>query len=94
MLGFGVTTVEAKSGYGLDDFETEIRQMEVAKKLDEDHAVDVVSTFMGAHAIPPAYKENTRGGFIDLIINEMIPVVTERKLAKFIDVFCEKGVLQ
>ncbi len=47
---------------------------------------------MGAHAIPPAYKENTRGGFIDLIINEMIPVVTERKLAKFIDVFCEKGV--
>lgn len=91
MLGFGVTTVEAKSGYGLDDFETEIRQMEVAKKLDEDHAVDVVSTFMGAHAIPPAYKENTRG-FIDLIINEMIPVVTERKLAKFIDVFCEKGV--
>ena len=91
MLSFGVTTVEAKSGYGLDDFETEIRQMEVAKKLDEDHPLDVVSTFMGAHAIPSAYKENSRG-FIDLIINEMIPVVTERKLAKFIDVFCEKGV--
>ncbi len=61
MLSFGVTTVEAKSGYGLDDFDTEIRQMEVAKKLNEDHPIDVVSTFMGAHAIPSAYKDNPRG---------------------------------
>ncbi len=91
MLGFGVTTVEAKSGYGLDDFETEIRQMEVAKKLNEDHPIDIVSTFMAAHAIPPAYKENPRG-FIDLIIEKMIPYVKEKDLAKFIDVFCEKGV--
>lgn len=91
MLGFGTTTVEAKSGYGLDDFETEIKQMEVANKLNEDHYVDVVSTFMGAHAIPSKYKENTRE-FINIIINEMIPEVSKRKLAKFCDVFCEKGV--
>ena len=91
MLGFGVTTVEAKSGYGLDDFETEIKQMEVAKKLNEDHPVDIVSTFMGAHAIPSTYKENPRG-FIDLIIEKMIPYVKEKNLAKYIDVFCEKGV--
>lgn len=91
MLGYGVTTVEAKSGYGLDDFETEIKQMEVAKKLDEDHPIDVVSTFMGAHAIPPTYKDNIRG-FIDLLIKEMIPYVKEKNLAGFIDVFCEEGV--
>lgn len=91
MLGYGVTTVEAKSGYGLDDFDTEIKQMEVAKKLNEDHHVDIVSTFMGAHAIPPKYKDNPRK-FIDLIIGEMIPEVEKRKLARFCDVFCEKGV--
>ena len=91
MLGFGVTTVEAKSGYGLDDFDTEIKQLEVAKKLDEDHPVDIVSTFMAAHAIPPAYKDNS-DDFIDLIINKMIPEVEKRGLAKFCDVFCEEGV--
>ena len=91
MLEFGVTTVEAKSGYGLDDFDTEIKQMEVARKLNETHPVDVVSTFMGAHAIPPKYKDNPRK-YIDIIINEMIPEVSQRKLAKFCDVFCEKGV--
>ena len=91
MLSFGVTTVEAKSGYGLDDFETEIKQLEVAKKLNEDHPVDIVSTFMGAHAIPPKYKDEPEK-FIQMIINEMIPQVAERKLAKFNDVFCEKGV--
>lgn len=91
MLGYGVTTVEAKSGYGLEDFETEIKQMEVAKKLNKDHPVDVVSTFMGAHAIPVAYKDNSRG-FIDLLIKEMIPYVREKDLADFIDVFCEEGV--
>ena len=91
MLGYGVTTVEAKSGYGLDDFDTEIKQMEVAKKLDKDHPVDVVSTFLGAHAIPLKYKDNPRK-FVDIIVNEMIPEVAKRHLAKFCDVFCEKGV--
>ncbi len=91
MLGFGVTTVEAKSGYGLEDFNTEIKQMEVANKLNKEHHVDVVSTFMGAHAIPPKYKDNPKD-FIGIIINEMIPQVADKKLAKFCDVFCEKGV--
>lgn len=91
MLSFGVTTVEAKSGYGLDDFDTEVKQMEVARKLNKDHPVDVVSTFMGAHAIPPEFKDKPRR-FIDMIINEMIPEVASRGLAKFCDVFCEKGV--
>lgn len=91
MLSYGVTTVEAKSGYGIEDFDTEIKQLEVAKKLNEDHPVDIVSTFMGAHAIPMKYKENP-DEFVDIIINEMLPEVKKRDLAKFCDVFCEEGV--
>ena len=91
MLSFGTTTVEAKSGYGIDDFQTELKQMEVAKKLNQDHPIDIVSTFLGAHAVPQSYKENV-DGFVDVLINEMIPEVSRRKLAKFCDVFCEEGV--
>lgn len=91
MMSFGVTTVEAKSGYGLEDFETEKKQLEVAKKLNEDHPMDLVSTFMGAHAIPDEYKDDS-DKFVDIVINEMMPYVAEHKLAKFCDVFCEKGV--
>lgn len=91
MLSLGVTTVEAKSGYGIDDFETELKQLEVAKKLDQDHPVDIVSTFMGAHAIPAKYKDNPEE-FVNIIIDKMIPEVSEKKLAKFNDVFCEEGV--
>ncbi|MFJ7747253.1 imidazolonepropionase [Peribacillus sp. NPDC097295] len=86
----GVTTVEAKSGYGLD-WNTERKQLEVAKELHEKHPVDVVSTFMGAHAVPSHFKENPEG-FVELIIKEMIPAVAQSKLAEFNDVFCEKGV--
>lgn len=91
MLGFGVTTIEAKSGYGIEDFETEIKQLEVAKKLNEDHPVDIISTFMGAHAIPENYKDDPER-FVDIIINDMIPEVAKKDLAKFCDVFCEEGV--
>lgn len=91
MLSFGVTTVEAKSGYGIEDFDTELKQLEVAKKLNEDHPIDIISTFMGAHAIPKSYKDNPER-FVDIIINDMIPEVAKRKLAKFCDVFCEEGV--
>jgi imidazolonepropionase len=91
MLSFGVTTVEAKSGYGIEDFDTELRQLEVAKKLNEDHPVDIVSTFMGAHAIPMKYKDNP-DEFVDIIIKEMLPEVKKRDLAKFCDVFCEDSV--
>lgn len=91
MLSYGVTTVEAKSGYGIDDFETELKQLEVADKLNQSHPVDIMSTFMAAHAIPEKYKDNPEE-FVDIIISEMIPEVSEKKLAKFCDVFCEEGV--
>ncbi len=91
MLSFGVTTVEGKSGYGIEDFDTEIRQLEVAHKLNENHPVDVISTFMAAHSIPKQYKDDPEK-FVDIIINEMIPVVGEKNLAEFCDVFCEEGV--
>lgn len=90
MLEHGTTTIESKSGYGLD-FETEIKLLEVNKELNKSHPVDIVSTFLGAHAIPVEYKEN-REEYINIVINEMLPYVAENKLAEFIDVFCEEGV--
>lgn len=89
MLGYGMTTIEAKSGYGLD-LETEIKQLEVAKKLHMEHPVDIASTFLGAHAVPLEYKEDS-DRFVDMII-DMLPVVREKDLAEFCDVFCEEGV--
>lgn len=86
----GVTTVEAKSGYGLA-WEHELKQLEVAKSLHEKHPIDIVSTFMGAHAIPSHFKKNP-DEFVDLVINEMIPLVANLRLAEFNDVFCERGV--
>ncbi|STO11880.1 Imidazolonepropionase [[Flavobacterium] thermophilum] len=86
----GVTTVEAKSGYGLS-IEHEVKQLTVAKQLDETHPVDVVSTFMGAHAVPAEWKDNP-DGFVRVIVEEMIPKVSELGLAEFNDVFCERGV--
>lgn len=89
MMYHGVTTVEAKSGYGLD-WENEKKQMEVVKALDNNMAVDLVSTFMAAHAIPEEYK-NDSDAFVAKVI-EMMPKVKEENLAEFCDVFCEKGV--
>ncbi|KGX85999.1 imidazolonepropionase [Pontibacillus litoralis] len=86
----GVTTVEAKSGYGLT-LEHELKQLEVAKQLQEDHPIDIVSTFMGAHAVPFEDKDNPEA-FVDRVIHEMLPEVAEKKLATFNDVFCERGV--
>lgn len=90
MLEFGVTTVEEKSGYGLE-LETEIKQLEVGKMLDEDHPVDLVHTFLGAHAVPVEYKENHKA-YIDILVDEMMPKIKEIGLAEFCDVFCEEGV--
>ena len=90
MLGYGTTSCEAKSGYGLDT-ETEIKQLEVIRKLNEIQPVDLVATFLGAHALPKEYADN-REGYIDLLCNEIIPRVAEEKLAEFCDVFCEEGV--
>lgn len=89
-LKHGVTTVEAKSGYGLD-WETEKKQLEVAKQLQATHDIDVVSTFMGAHAVPRDYK-GREDEFVDVVIKDMLPKVAELELAEFNDVFCEKGV--
>ncbi|WJQ11869.1 imidazolonepropionase [Geobacillus stearothermophilus] len=86
----GVTTVEAKSGYGLS-LEHEIKQLEVAKSLDDTHPVDIVSTFLGAHAVPPEWKHDP-DEYVRLVIDEMIPEVSRRGLAEFNDVFCERGV--
>ncbi|OCT12190.1 imidazolonepropionase [Paenibacillus pectinilyticus] len=90
MLLNGVTTVEAKSGYGLT-VEDELKQLRVAKRLNDTHPVDIVSTFMGAHAVPPEFKGHTEA-FVDHIVNEMLPKVAEEKLAVFCDVFCEQGI--
>lgn len=90
MMGLGVTTCEAKSGYGLD-FETEVKMLEVLKKLNEDHPMDVVSTFMGAHAVPEEYK-GKEDAFIDMLCETVIPYVKEHELAEFCDVFTEDSV--
>src|SRR5690625_2132133 len=86
----GVTTIEAKSGYGLT-VDDELKQLEVAKKLNENNPLDLVSTFMGAHAVPMSYK-NHPDDFVDYVIEEMLPIVAEKELAIFNDVFCERGV--
>ena len=92
MSAMGVTTVEGKSGYGLDR-ETELLQLRVMRSLnnDEHKRVDIVSTFLGAHAVPEEYKGRS-DEYIDFLIDEMLPVVAQNKLAECCDVFCEKGV--
>ena len=90
MLKYGTTTVEAKSGYGLTT-EDEIKCLEVAQELDNMHPTDIVSTFLGAHTIPPEYAGDA-DGYVSLIIEDMIPRVAEEELAKFCDVFCEDNV--
>jgi imidazolonepropionase len=89
-LAHGVTTVEGKSGYGMN-LDTELKQLRVMKKLQEHHPIDLVPTFMGAHAVPKEFK-GREDEFVDHLIHDMLPVVAEEKLAEFNDVFCEKGV--
>ena len=85
----GTGAVEIKSGYGLTK-EGELKMLRVIKKLKEKSNLSIKSTFLGAHTYPLAYKENHQG-YIDLIINEMLPVIAAEKLADYIDVFCETG---
>lgn len=87
MLKHGTTTVEAKSGYGLTTAD-EIKQLEVLKAADATHPVDIVRTFMGAHALPPEYTAR-RPEYVRLVIDEMLPKVAESGLAEFCDCFCE-----
>ncbi|HEX2022578.1 MAG TPA: imidazolonepropionase [Candidatus Thermoplasmatota archaeon] len=87
MLEYGSTTVEVKSGYGLD-LETERRLLQVIREADERHPVDVVSTFMGAHAVPPEFPDAK--SYADHVASVMIPELADQ--AEFVDVFCERGV--
>lgn len=90
MAELGITTVEAKSGYGLDK-DTELKQLRVTKKLMETSPIEIVSTFMGAHDIPLEYQGRDRA-FLDFLVEEVLPVVIEENLAEFGDIFTEKNV--
>jgi imidazolonepropionase len=90
MLNHGTTTVEAKSGYGLT-VKDELKILQAVKRLNQLHTVDVVPTFMGAHAVPSEYKHKPQQ-YVDLVINEMIRQVSARRLAEFCDVFCERDI--
>jgi imidazolonepropionase len=90
MLEHGTTTVEAKSGYGLS-VEDELKCLRVIRRLNKEHPITVVPTFLGAHAVPPEYKNKT-DAYVKLITDEMLPAVADQKLAEFCDVFCEKDV--
>ena len=87
MLAHGSTTVEVKSGYGLDT-ETELRMLETIQRADERHPVDVVPTFMGAHAVP---EKQDAEGYTAEVVEEQLPAVAEQGVAEFVDVFCEEG---
>lgn len=90
MLLHGTTTCEAKSGYGLN-FDDEIKCLEAACELNDEHPVDLVTTYLGAHAVPEEYKDN-RQKYIELMTEKVIPYISREKLAEFIDCFCEEGV--
>lgn len=89
MLAFGVTTVEVKSGYGLD-FDSELKCLNVLKRLQAISPVSIVPTYMGGHDIPPEYQGRT-DAYVDLLCKEQIPAIAAQHLAVFCDVFCEKG---
>ncbi|SVA21626.1 uncharacterized protein METZ01_LOCUS74480 [marine metagenome] len=88
-LKYGTTTVECKSGYGLNT-DSELKSLKVIDEVNRFHKIDMVPTFMGGHAYPPEFKDN-HDGYVDLICNEMIPAVSDQGIAKFNDVFCENG---
>ncbi|MCR4403374.1 MAG: imidazolonepropionase [Firmicutes bacterium] len=90
MLCYGTTTVEVKSGYGLS-LDEELKCLRVARELAERHPMDIVATFLGAHAVPPEYRGDP-DGYVLCVIEEIIPRVASDKLAEFCDVFCEEGV--
>lgn len=92
LLMHGTTTIEAKSGYGLD-LPTEIKSLEVIKSLNDEGPLSLVPTFLGAHAIPPEFDRNAEG-YVELICKEWMPQIQQRHLAVFCDVFCEKGVFE
>ena len=89
LVKLGTGALEIKSGYGLST-EAELKILRVIKKIKEDSSLEIKATFLGAHAVPRKYKGN-KAGYIDLIINQMLPKIHQEQLADFVDVFCEKG---
>ncbi len=89
VMQYGTGAIEIKSGYGLS-FDTELKMLRVIKRLKQNFPIPIKATFLGAHAVPETYQ-NDKKGYIDLIINEMIPAIARDNLANYIDVFCEKG---
>ncbi len=89
-LRYGTTTLEIKSGYGLDT-ETELKMLRVIRRLERETPLDVATTFLGAHAVPEEYRDR-KADYVDLVIREMIPAAVRQGVARFCDVFCEKGV--
>ena len=87
LLAEGVTTIEVKSGYGLDR-DTEMKMLKVARELSQWRPVDVVTTYLGAHALPPEFKDD-RTGYLDLVCTQVLPAVAKAKLADAVDAFCE-----
>ncbi len=90
MIEHGVATFEIKSGYGLDT-EAELKQLRVIKRLMDTMPVDIKATFLGAHEIPPEYRDN-KEKYIEILINEMLPAAKEQGIAEYCDIFCEEGV--
>ena len=88
-IKLGTTTVEAKSGYGLDT-ESELKSLRVLNRVNCDHPIDIIPTSLGAHAFPPEFSDDP-DGYVDLLCDEMIPAVGEQGIAQYCDVFCEKG---
>lgn len=89
VMSMGTGAMEIKSGYGLTP-ESELKMLRVIKRLKENHPIAIKATFLGAHAVPENFKNN-RNGYLDQIVQEMLPKIVEEKLADYIDVFCEKG---
>lgn len=89
VMKMGTTAIEIKSGYGLTT-EAELKILRVIRKLKQNYKLPVKATFLGAHALPPEFKNN-KDGYMDLLINEMLPKVAEAGLADYVDIFCEKG---
>ena len=89
LVQMGTGAIEIKSGYGLT-LDAEIKMLRVIKRLKENTEVTIKATFLGAHALPKEFKDN-KDGYMDLVINKMLPIVASEKLADFVDIFCEKG---
>ena len=89
VIQLGTGAIEIKSGYGLT-VESELKMLRVIKRIKQDFDMPVKATFLGAHALPSEYKDN-KPGYINMLIDEVLPVIAREQLADYIDVFCEKG---